>query len=99
MIADVAVKFALKLLVQPLVNGPAAVVPQFEAVQVDEVPLVFQNRSVAEGIGAAGGLNVCVVLLAKIVEDQRSEIRGRRSVLVACAGGFIHACSLSHDRE
>jgi|SRR6266545_5593193 len=47
----------------------------------------------------AGALNMSELLLAKIVEDQRSEIRGRRSAPVACAGGFIHACSLNHERD
>src|SRR5437660_10875494 len=50
-------------------------------------------------VHATSGLSARALLLAKIVEDQRSEIRGRRSVAAACAGGLIHACSLNHDKD
>ena len=40
---EFAVKLALLLFVQPVVNGPAALVPQLAAVHVADEPFVFQN--------------------------------------------------------
>src|SRR2546428_3807795 len=51
--------------------------------QLVHVPVVLQLPVVVAVHEFAGGLNVRALLLAKIVEDQRSEIRGRRSVLFA----------------
>jgi hypothetical protein len=46
-INELAVNPATSSETQPDVNGPAAVVPQFAAVQVFDVPFVFQNLVVA----------------------------------------------------
>lgn len=100
--ANVTVEFALNSASSPDVQAVPPVADagllQLLKVQVPLVPSVLQKSSGFAGIGGLTGLNVSAVLLAKIVEDQRSEIRGRRSVLFASAGGLIHACSLNHDR-
>src|SRR6266568_9346541 len=80
-----------------LAGAPPPVQPlQLVAVAQSPSPPLPVHVHCANG---TGGLNVRALLLAKIVEYQRSEIRGRRSVPVACAGGLIHAGSLNHDKD